>query len=125
MLNKTPNDTKRPGDMPKGVDAVNTVNTSASPQKKPFTKTVIVVGLACLAVLGLKYAPASAASPVSCSTKYYSNALHTSCSDGSSSVCYDGGSCHYQSAADRQQAIGGYEELLRGAGFCNIIRCVK
>lgn len=93
------------------------------PHKKSFTKTVIVLGLIVLAVLIMKMPNAKA--DVTCTSNYYSNAVWTQCSDGSSSVCYDGGSCHYETAADRQRGVNAYEDLLRGVGFCNVVRCVN
>lgn len=88
----------------------------------------IATGLAAagIALLG---APAAHADEVSCDTDYYSNALWTTCSDGSTSVCYDGGSCHYTSAADRaadrNSRQDAYKDLLRGAGICNVMKCVN
>ncbi|WP_179475338.1 hypothetical protein [Mycolicibacterium vinylchloridicum] len=108
---------------------VNTVNASPKPHKKPYTKTVIVVGLIILAFLAIKHAPTAAADPVTCQSDYYSSATWTSCSDGTSQVCYDGGSCTMttadQRAAGRESRRGFYEDLLRGAGFCNVVECVK
>jgi len=70
-----------------------------------------------------------ASADVTCSSDHYSNALWTTCSDGSSSVCLDGGSCTYTSAenraAGRESRRGFYEDLLRGAGFCDVVRCVN
>jgi len=91
-------------------------------------RKLIIGGIAAIAI-ALIGAPAAQADPITCSSDHYSNALWTTCSDGSSSVCLDGGSCTYTSAADRaagqESRRGFYEDLLRGAGFCDVVRCVK
>lgn len=101
------------------------VNIASSATKKSQIGIVVILLIVVLTVILTRSMPTASANPVSCSTDYYSNALRTSCTDGSSSVCYNSGHCTYQSAADRQRGVSAYEELLRGAGFCNVIRCVK
>lgn len=131
MINFTGNHVPRPAETLRRVDAVNKVNKlgSTTPPAartgNSYPKTVMVLGLIVLAALAVKYAPTSAADPGTCTTDYYNNALWTSCSDGSSSVCYDGGSCHYKTAADRRRGVSAWEDILRGAGFCNVVECVK
>lgn len=49
-----------------------------------------------IAVSGAIVLAPTAGADVTCRTKYYGSAWHTSCSDGSTVVCYPGGSCHYK-----------------------------
>lgn len=127
--------TRIPGTGLYNTEVIGGQQKPEKPPGKPILKSnkqiaVFVTGLFILIWLFSIFGSATAkADDVTCTSDYYSNALWTTCSDGSSSVCLDGGSCSYTSAADRaagrESRRGFYEDLLRRAGFCNVVRCVN
>jgi len=95
-----------PAETPKRVDAVNAVNHSAKPTKRAYPRTVVVLFLACLAVIAAKAVPANADAGDS-----YNDGLKIA-------VCqlFDSGYTGPQVAAELKKCFASFEKQTAKAG---------